>query len=194
MLHIPRFRVIAKARSFRRSSSSSQTRLRWALLGERSENLGSLRIMQASTEVLLGSLFYPISQVTQLALPSVACSHTSFCIVQFSRCQHSSLFQDQIETSAPRCFDPFLTSYWKLFSLPFPFKKKEVVGPSGLAPPTSRLSVVRSSQLSYGPVVVAKSAPLTTVFPIVRYAPLLLLSRSNPLLWALNGYPRECTL
>ncbi len=29
---------------------------------------------------------------------------------------------------------------------------KEVVGPSGLEPPTSRLSVVRSSQLSYGPV------------------------------------------
>ena len=27
-----------------------------------------------------------------------------------------------------------------------------VVGPSGLEPPTSRLSVVRSSQLSYGPV------------------------------------------
>ena len=50
---------------------------------------------------LLGSLFYPISQVTQLALPSVACSHTSFCIVQFSRCQPSSLFQGQIETSSP---------------------------------------------------------------------------------------------
>ena len=43
-----------------------------------SENLGSLRIMQASTEVLLGSLFYPISQVTQLALPSVACSQYFF--------------------------------------------------------------------------------------------------------------------
>ena len=32
---------------------------------------------------------------------------------------------------------------------------KEVVGPSGLEPPTSRLSVVRSSQLSYGPVPLA---------------------------------------
>ena len=29
---------------------------------------------------------------------------------------------------------------------------KWVVGPSGLEPPTSRLSVVRSSQLSYGPM------------------------------------------
>ena len=28
----------------------------------------------------------------------------------------------------------------------------KVVGPSGLEPPTSRLSVVRSSQLSYGPI------------------------------------------
>ena len=28
-----------------------------------------------------------------------------------------------------------------------------MVGPSGLEPPTLRLSVVRSSQLSYGPVV-----------------------------------------
>ena len=33
---------------------------------------------------------------------------------------------------------------------PFPFR--EMVGPSGLEPPTSRLSVVRSSQLSYGPI------------------------------------------
>ena len=29
---------------------------------------------------------------------------------------------------------------------------QELVGPSGLEPPTSRLSVVRSSQLSYGPI------------------------------------------
>ena len=32
-----------------------------------------------------------------------------------------------------------------------------MVGPSGLEPPTSRLSVVRSSQLSYGPVLAASS-------------------------------------
>ena len=35
----------------------------------------------------------------------------------------------------------------------------EVVGPSGLEPPTSRLSVVRSSQLSYGPVGRLRRAP-----------------------------------
>ena len=29
---------------------------------------------------------------------------------------------------------------------------QKMVGPSGLEPPTSRLSVVRSSQLSYGPI------------------------------------------
>ena len=34
-----------------------------------------------------------------------------------------------------------------------------VVGPSGLEPPTSRLSVVRSSQLSYGPVLRHASTP-----------------------------------
>ena len=72
-----------------------------------------------------------------LLLPSVACfALLSIYIVQFSRCS-SSLFRDQVETSVFRCFDP---------------TSKEVVGPSGLEPPTSRLSVVRSSQLSYGPV------------------------------------------
>ena len=34
--------------------------------------------------------------------------------------------------------------------------KLELVGPSGLEPPTLRLSVVRSSQLSYGPISTAQ--------------------------------------
>ena len=34
-----------------------------------------------------------------------------------------------------------------------------VVGPSGLEPPTLRLSVVRSSQLSYGPISLSTSVP-----------------------------------
>ena len=58
--------------------------------------------------------------------------------VQFSRCRCSDLFQDQIEMLFAEHFN--LNSKFKL------------VGPSGLEPPTSRLSVVRSSQLSYGPI------------------------------------------
>ena len=75
----------------------------------------------------------------KLCYLSVACSQFLACFtVQFSRCS-SNLFQGQIE---------MLILLDKHFNLP----SKEVVGPSGLEPPTSRLSVVRSSQLSYGPV------------------------------------------
>ena len=44
-----------------------------------------------------------------------------------------------------------------------PVSNFNMVGPSGLEPPTSRLSVVRSSQLSYGPILVEISGiePLT---------------------------------
>ena len=51
----------------------------------------------------------------------------------------SNLFQGQIEMLKP------LPKHFNPPSL-------KVVGPSGLEPPTSRLSVVRSSQLSYGPI------------------------------------------
>ena len=37
---------------------------------------------------------------------------------------------------------------------------RKVVGPSGLEPPTLRLSVVRSSQLSYGPITTKGVYPL----------------------------------
>ena len=40
----------------------------------------------------------------------------------------------------------------QLSYIPIIFTYKVVVGPSGLEPPTLRLSVVRSSQLSYGPI------------------------------------------
>ena len=40
---------------------------------------------------------------------------------------------------------------------------KWVVGPSGLEPPTSRLSVVRSSQLSYGPAELFSRAAVCTL-------------------------------
>ena len=41
-----------------------------------------------------------------------------------------------------------------------------MVGPSGLEPPTLRLSVVRSSQLSYGPVVDTSSISLAALYTI----------------------------
>ena len=39
-----------------------------------------------------------------------------------------------------------------------------LVGPSGLEPPTLRLSVVRSSQLSYGPIVDTSSISLAALY------------------------------
>ena len=42
-------------------------------------------------------------------------------------------------------------------------RKIQVVGPSGLEPPTSRLSVLRSSQLSYGPAELFSRAAVCTL-------------------------------
>ena len=77
---------------------------------------------------------------------------------------------------------------WKFFLLPFSFKKKEVVGPSGLEPPTSRLSVVRSNQLSYGPSSSQTSHPSLPSYAESSLAPSLLLFGPNPLRWALARY------
>ena len=55
-----------------------------------------------------------------------------------------------------RTCDPLLAKQ-VLYQLSYTPVRVLVVGPSGLEPPTSRLSVVRSSQLSYGPV----SGPLS---------------------------------
>ena len=59
-------------------------------------------------------------------------------IVQFSRCRVPTAFAVRFEdpTFSVRSSNP---------------KANRLVGPSGLEPPTLRLSVVRSSQLSYGP-------------------------------------------
>ena len=110
---------------------------------------------------------------------SVACSQFLACFtVQFSRCRSSDLFQGQIEIlswvlrSKLEVFFAYflfqkkvsggdkrdrtadlLNAIQALSQLSYtPISNFQLVGPSGLEPPTSRLSVVRSSQLSYGPV------------------------------------------
>ena len=67
--------------------------------------------------------------------PSVACSSYFGYFVQFSRCVLVSKTRSK-HSLLSKCLNPSL---------------EKMVGPSGLEPPTSRLSVVRSSQLSYGP-------------------------------------------
>ena len=54
-----------------------------------------------------------------------------------------------------RTVDPLLAKQvlYQLSYTPILLGAGKVVGPSGLEPPTSRLSVVRSSQLSYGPIL-----------------------------------------
>ena len=70
---------------------------------------------------------------------SVALLHFHSYIVQFSRCRLPTAFAVRFEDPTSR--------------LGLQIQQQIcLVGPSGLEPPTLRLSVVRSSQLSYGPV------------------------------------------
>ena len=77
-----------------------------------SENLGSLRIMQASTEVLAWLIVLPnfSSYTTCFAL----CCLLSYFILHCSvfKVLTSNLFQGQIETSVSRCFDLIL-NWWR---------------------------------------------------------------------------------
>ena len=68
--------------------------------------------------------------------------------VQFSRYKSLTHFDVRYET---------LT----LVKISYPASMLSLVGPSGLEPPTLRLSVVRSSQLSYGPS--SSQSPLVSV-------------------------------
>ena len=69
---------------------------------------------------------------------SVALRYHFHHIVQFSRCSLQLLLQSDLKIQLPvRSSNPAAIC---------------LVGPSGLEPPTLRLSVVRSSQLSYGPL------------------------------------------
>ena len=100
------------------------------------------------------------------ALPSVALLlFSSSSIVQFSRCRRRSKTGSKHLNEKPfKCFDPFfvggdnrnrtddlLRAKQALSHLSYT-PKRALVGQSGLEPPTSRLSVVCSSQLSYWPI------------------------------------------
>ena len=68
------------------------------------------------------------------------------CCLAFITLTHCSVFKVQ---------SPAFTKTRNKYSIPFEYlfpSLLRLVGPSGLEPPTLRLSVVRSSQLSYGPV------------------------------------------
>ena len=97
-----------------------------------------------------------------------------YCYPHLSRCcpQLKSTFFLSSLLERPLCCLAFITlihcSVFKVQSLSFVKVRNKysislntyfraylrLVGPSGLEPPTLRLSVVRSSQLSYGPVLV----------------------------------------
>ena len=68
------------------------------------------------------------------------------CCLAFITLTHCSVFKVQ---------SPAFTKTRNKYSIPFEYlfpSLLRLVGPSGLEPPTLRLSVVRSSQLSYGPI------------------------------------------
>ncbi len=92
--------------------------------------------------------------------------------------------------SSPLCFSSFevLRTSNALNST---LEQSFLVGQSGLEPPTSRLSVVCSSQLSYWPssnsaFATLRFRPLLRIGRKLRSAAPFLLSNSNPLRWALN--------
>ena len=96
-------------------------------------------------------------------------------IVQFSRCS----------------FQPLLRSDFSTQTLAWILKSKltlGLVGQSGLEPPTSRLSVVCSSQLSYWPASSQAPYPSLLGKPKSSLIPLPLLFLADPLRWAPLGF------
>jgi len=89
-LHIPRFRLYAKAQPFRRASSLLADPLRWTLLGSRAIwSIAVLRIMQALQKFCYSCSFYPISLAasTSRGCPLLPCFLSSL---------HCSVFKVQI--------------------------------------------------------------------------------------------------
>ena len=110
------------------------------------------RIMQAFTEFFAKLISFTLFSCRAQASPGPA-PHLLFCclacysffvFIQFSRCSRAyvrSGGDKRVRTAG------LLRARQALSQLSY----TPVVGPSGLEPPTSRLSVVRSGQLSYGP-------------------------------------------
>ena len=145
-----------KVRSLRHASSSTHKRLRWfvsRVLGTRflvlarlqfKRYIGSLELCRQSSDLCKIDCYPHLFRCSTInstffynlrCRPSVALLSHHFLFVQFSRYKRSGLTPD-LKTQIPLCFEI----------------QSQLVGPSGLEPPTLRLSVVRSSQLSYGPV------------------------------------------
>ena len=131
------------------------------------------------------SLCYPLfKKSTNFTLLPLCCLLAISCLLHCSvfKVQILTFFQGQIEmlTRLSKHFNPnlkrsggdkrnrtagLLLARQALSQLSYtPTSRKiQVVGPSGLEPPTSRLSVVRSSQLSYGPAELFSCAAVCTL-------------------------------
>ena len=108
------------------------------------------RLNYAGSEFFEIVLCYPFEKFHKSFLfPSVACS--SYLVTLFS---FQGAFPASFETRSKhlnfKCLYPTSKFSTMKFLWPTFFFQKKVGGLSGLEPPTSRLSVVRSSQLSYG--------------------------------------------
>ena len=106
-----------------------------------------------------------------IVFPLLLALHTLVSLFSFQGAV-SNFFRSQIQT---------LTLLCKCLN-PISDLMDNLVGPSGLEPPTSRLSVVRSSQLSYGPVWLSYGRRLRLLVEINGIEPLTpcLQSRCSP--------------
>ena len=162
--------------------------------------------MQVTEEILIARIVvcYPISTIIFFtpfrALPSVALLlFSSSSIVQFSRCRRRSKTGSKHSNALTfKCFDPFfvggdkrdrtadlLRAKQALSHLSYT-PKRALVGQSGLEPPTSRLSVVCSNQLSYWPIYSGGDERNRTADPLLARQVLSQLSYTPTI--------RECTL
>ena len=116
--------------------------------------------MQASQipEIVIVTHLNDVPQLKSHLLPVLSYRNLSVALLHLLS-SHCSVFKVQLPTAfAVRFEDP-------TFQLGLQIQQQIcLVGPSGLEPPTLRLSVVRSSQLSYGPVVGTSSISLASGF------------------------------